>query len=169
MHGQRIFDFAKSLVEGALILRDAGHSVPALMLIYSGIDQMAWLSIDRERSSGSDFKAWVEDYMISQNPIAATADELWEARNALLHTGTAESTANMRDDRLRKIYYTQGGVKCTRNDDPKCLFLSVESLTEGYITAVLWFVTALEKDPERLSAALSKLGRMLSFRTFPDQ
>lgn len=63
---------------------------------------MAWLSIDRDQSSGSDFKAWVEDYMISQNPVPATADELREAHNALLHTGTAEATANMRGYQLRK-------------------------------------------------------------------
>jgi hypothetical protein len=134
------------------------------MLCYAAIDQMAWLSIARERSNGSDFKVWVSKFILPRLPAAVTADELWEARNGLLHMGTAESQANRNDITIRKIYYTVGGLACTRNDAPDVTFVNTDELFEAFGASVFWFAEELKADQNRLSTALNKLERMLSQR-----
>lgn len=162
-----VFSFAKKMTDAVSTLRDAGHLVPAVMLTYAGIDQMAWLSISQERSSGRDFKAWVDNYMLSKNPIACTAQELWEARNGILHTGTAESTANQSDASIRKILYTYGGANCASNYSSDTVFIKAEDLIVGYLTGVIWFMEDLKADPISLQIALDKLKRTLTSRGLP--
>ncbi|PMZ74889.1 hypothetical protein [Pseudomonas sp. FW305-70] len=162
-----VFSFAKKMTDAVGTLRDAGHLVPAVMLTYAGIDQMAWLSIPQERSSAKDFKAWVEGYMLSKNPMACTASELWEARNGLLHTGTAESSANQNDSSIRKILYTYGSAHCASNSSNDTVFIKAEDLIVGYLTGVLWFMEDLKAEPAKLQSALEKLKRTLTSRGLP--
>lgn len=168
MTAQRIFDFAHKMTDAMIVLRDAGHTVPALMLTYAAIDQMAWLSVPQERTTNADFKAWVSTHMHANIPMSVTVDELWEARNGLLHTGTAESSANQRDTTIRKVFYTVGGAECTRNDDPTVVFVNAGELFGHYLTAVVWFMESLKADSARLATALSKLDRILHERGLPE-
>jgi hypothetical protein len=165
---QLVFDFAKKMTDAMIVLRDAGHTVPALMLTYAAIDQMAWLAVPHERTSSADFKNWVTKHILSHNPMDVTVEELWEARNGLLHTGTAESAANQRDQTIRKVYYTVGGVECTRNEDPTVVFLNAGEFFVRYLNAVIWFMEDIKRDSALLENALSKLGRMLHERGLPE-
>lgn len=162
-----VFSFAKKMTDAVGTLRDAGHLVPAVMLTYAGIDQMAWLSITQERSSAKDFKAWVDSYMLSKNPMVCSASELWEARNGLLHTGTAESAANQNDTSIRKILYTYGAVNNVSNSSSDTVFIKAEDLIVGYLTGVLWFMEDLKVDQTKLQVALEKLKRTLTSRGLP--
>ncbi|MHA6127092.1 hypothetical protein ACX3YD_13015 [Pseudomonas fluorescens group sp. PF-1] len=162
-----VFSFAQKMTDAVTALRDGGHLVPAVMLTYAGIDQMAWLSISQERSSGRDFKAWVDKFVLPHVQIACTAQELWEARNGILHTGTAESSANQSDASIRKVLYTFGGVSCTTNNSSDTVFVSAESLIIGYLTGVIWFMEELKTDAAKLQVALEKLKRTLTSRGLP--
>ncbi|NWC70361.1 hypothetical protein HX873_20900 [Pseudomonas sp. P7758] len=162
-----IFSFAKKMTDAVTALRDGGHLVPAVMLTYAGIDQMAWLSISKERSSGTDFKAWVDKFVLPHMPMACTAQELWEARNGILHTGTSESTANQSDVSIRKILYTFGGASCTANNSSDTVFISAEDLIIGYLTGVIWFMEEMKDDRAKLQIALDKLKRTLTSRGLP--
>jgi len=162
-----VFSFAKKMTDAVTALRDGGHLVPAVMLTYAGIDQMAWLSISQERSSGRDFKVWVDKFVLPHVQMACTAQELWEARNGILHTGTAESTANQSDTSIRKILYTFGGASCTANNSSDTVFISAETLIIGYLTGVLWFMEELKADAAKLQVALEKLKRTLTSRGLP--
>ncbi len=159
-----VFAFAKKMSESVACLRDAGHHVPAVMLTYVGIDQMAWLSISGDKSSGQDFKTWVDTYMLSKNPLPCTSQELWEARNGLLHMGTAESAAHKKQLGIRKILYTFGAAQCTSNSSTDTVFIKAEDLIMGYLTGVLWFMEELHCDAQKLSVALAKLERTLTSR-----
>lgn len=161
MSTKRIFDYAHKMTDAMIVLRDAGHTVPALMLTYATIDQMAWLSAPQERTTNADFKRWVGTYMLAKNPMAVTVDELWEARNGLLHTGTAESSANQRDTSIRKVFYTVGGVENTINNDPTVVFVNAGDFFGRFLNGVMWFMSALESDAALLANALAKLDRML--------
>lgn len=160
----KIVEYGTKLTESMVILRNQKHAIPALMLCYAAIDQMAWLAIARERSNGSDFKDWVSKFILPRLPGEVTTDELWEARNGLLHMGTAESQANRNDSTIRKVYYTVGGVACTRNDAPDVTFVNSDELFEAFGASVFWFAEDLKEDQSRLSIALKKLERMLSQR-----
>jgi hypothetical protein len=156
-----VFDYAAKMTDAVTSLRQFGHSVPALMLIYTAIDQMAWLSVQQERATGADFKRWVEKYMHGNNPLPVSANELWAARNGLLHTGTAESSDNLRDTTIRKVYYTVGNAINTVNKDPSVVFINVGELTQHFLTGVMWFMSDLDADTQLSANALSKLKRML--------
>ena len=168
MSGIKIVEYGTKLTEAMVLLRNAKHSVPALMLCFAAIDQMSWLSIPKERSNGADFKTWVSKFVLPNLAGDVTASELWEARNGLLHMGTAESDANRRDKTIRKVYYTIGGVACTRNDAPDVTFLDTDELYKVFGASVFWFVEDLESNPDQLSIALNKLGRMFSQRDLPN-
>ena len=102
--------------------------------------------------------------MLAHISMSVTVDELWEARNGLLHTGTAESSANQRDTTIRKVIYTVGGAECTRNDDPTVVFVNAGELFGHYLTAAIWFLESLKTDEARMKVALSKLDRILHER-----
>jgi hypothetical protein len=163
-----IFSFATKTTDAVLCLRDGGHHLQALMLTYVGIDQMAWLSIAEDESSAKDFKAWVDNYMLSKNPMKCTSDELWGARNGLLHMGTAEAKAH-KNPNIRKIYYTFGPAQCVRNESLDGIFIRSEDLIEGFLTGVLWFMNGLAADPAQLATALLKMDKMLSLKVFPPE
>lgn len=163
MSKQEIFSFATKMTDAVLCLRDGGHHLQALMLIYVAIDQMAWLSIPEDESSGKDFKAWVDDFMLSKNPMQCSSDELWGARNGLLHMGTAEARAH-KNPSTRKIYYTFGAAQCIRNSTTDSVFIRSEDLIENFLTGVLWFMSKIESDPELLTTTLRKMEKMLSLK-----
>ena len=161
MSTTRVFEYARKMTDAMIVLRDAGHTVPALMLTYAAIDQMAWLAAPQERTTNADFKNWVNTYMFAPNPMHVTVEELWEARNGLLHTGTAESSANQRDTTIRKVFYTVGAVENTTNNDPAVVFVNAGDFFVRFLNAVMWFMSAMEADSALLSNAVAKLDRML--------
>lgn len=161
MSTTKVFEYAHKMTDAMVVLRDSGHAVPALMLTYAAIDQMAWLAAPQERTTSADFKGWVNTYMLGKNPMNVTVDELWEARNGLLHTGTAESSANQRDTSIRKVFYTVGAVENTVNNDPAVVFVNAGDLFGRYLNAVMWFMSAMESDAALLASASAKLDRML--------
>ncbi|HVN49282.1 MAG TPA: hypothetical protein VMU30_10745 [Bacteroidota bacterium] len=89
--------------------------LPGLTLLYSLIDIMAWLSRPSEQDdvTRSDFINWVNKYLLSVNNFNCTAQDLYGARCALIHSGTAESKLS-RDGGARSIYYTIGNKDAQR-------------------------------------------------------
>jgi hypothetical protein len=59
----------------------------ALILFYSGIDAMTYLSLPsgRERAKGEDYAKWSEKYVLRGPLQQITGDELYGARCAMLH------------------------------------------------------------------------------------
>lgn len=91
MDSAPVFNHATKTTAAIVCLRDAGHHVAAVMHTYVAIDQMSWLAIPGDMSSGKDFKAWVKKYMLANGNLVCSEDDLWAARNGLLHMGIAES------------------------------------------------------------------------------
>jgi len=82
-----------------------------LVLLYAGIDIMAWLNLTQSRDDlsqkGADFINWVETYLLPGTELPCKAIDLWGARCAILHTGTAESRGS-RWGKAKEIYYSFG-------------------------------------------------------------
>ena len=77
-------DFAiKSCIEAGLIL-------PALVLIYAGMDIMASLERQPSESVGPSFRAWVDRYALEGRQLPATSMDLYAARCGILHTLTTD-------------------------------------------------------------------------------
>ncbi len=78
--------------------------LPALMLIYSGIDILA--SLERRKGEGTkaSFTRWVDEYLLKAVSLPCTSLELYAARCGILHTLTPESDLS-RKGKAREVGY----------------------------------------------------------------
>jgi len=78
----------------------------AVKLIYSGIDNLAWLSREHDRPNveKKDFMNFVNKYLLSGSGLTCSSEELYSARCGLLHSNTAESEIS-RSGRARYLSY----------------------------------------------------------------
>jgi hypothetical protein len=90
----------------------SGYQLPALILMYSAIDIMAWLDRDEKASdvTRSDFIRWAETYLLPDSGLDCTATDLYAARCAVLHSYTARSQLS-RKGRAKEIFYAWGTAK----------------------------------------------------------
>jgi hypothetical protein len=67
--------------------------LPALILLYAGIDAMAWLNLPRHKtkSDRKNFIEWAEKYFLAELKYPCRAIDLYSARCGLLHSYTGES------------------------------------------------------------------------------
>ena len=88
------------------LLLDNRHTLPALILLYSGIDALASLlrSEKEPDTTGAYFKKWTADYMVSPSGMEALPEDLWGARCGLLHTHAASSKV-AREGKARPLHY----------------------------------------------------------------
>jgi hypothetical protein len=68
-------------------------AVPALVLLYAGIDGMAWVSIadDRDDVTEDDFRAWTNSYLLPDAGLECDDSDLWAARCGLVHSQIVDS------------------------------------------------------------------------------
>lgn len=136
------------------------HNDSALILIYSFIDRMAWLNVD-DVSNGNDFKNWVNQYLLPQANFLCTADDLWGARCALLHTGTVVSK-DSKNGKARKVQYHGNAVTVNPNSvPPDEVFVNFVMLQVSLTNAVICFNEALKLDSGKLETAKRKLNMLL--------
>ncbi|MGO4500060.1 hypothetical protein AB4114_29720 [Paenibacillus sp. 2RAB27] len=84
---------------------------PTLILIYSGIDIVASLTVPIKRDvQRKDFEEWVNKYMVPHFDKPLTAKDIYAARCAVLHTMKAESKLS-KEGQASQIYYVHGDKK----------------------------------------------------------
>lgn len=125
------------LVEVVDMCFDNGFIIPGLVIIYVGIDIMAWLNRpeSRENVIRDDFISWVDEFLLPNSNLACNAIDLYAARCGLVHTYSAESRLS-RGKHVRKIYYG------SKNGDSDHFSPKVES---GKVGMVLNFMILIEK------------------------
>lgn len=91
---------------------DNQHIMPGLIMLYSGIDIMAWLNrpaaIPDVREA--DFINWVDIYLIPHYPRTIRAVDIYGARCSVLHSYTARSRRS-RQGRARQVLYAWGTAR----------------------------------------------------------
>lgn len=155
---------ALKMQEAATCLLKNDFKLAALMLVFTTIDQMAWVALPGDGDvKGIDFMAWVSTYMLGRDNAgleAVTAGDLWGARCGLLHTATAESSSLKRGTASKKIAYSYGSVNA-KSLTSEWAVIKVEDLIRSLLAGVLWFRTDLNADGERAAVANAKVARML--------
>lgn len=157
-----VMEYATRQSKAIACLRQHGHKQATIVLLFAAIDQMAWLADDKETVGNEGFTAWVQRYMLDQNPhllSGATASDLWGARCGVLHTGAPESNW-CRTGKARRIFYSSnlGQVDAP---DPEVLVLSIEWIGMAFTAALMYFIEDLQADEEKDARARAKLDRML--------
>jgi hypothetical protein len=142
----RVDEFALSIK----LLLDARHTLPALIVLYTGIDIFgALLRPETELdTAGKYFKQWASDYLLANSQLPCTADDLWGARCGLLHTHTADSRESRRGA-ARQLHYFRGRLpEDTQNAitsvaakgkifvDVDLFFAAFEAATRGFLRDV---------------------------------
>jgi hypothetical protein len=87
-------------------------NLTGLILFYSVIDIMSWLSRDQHDSDATrnDFIRWVSEFMLPGSGLACTAEELYSARCNIVHSYAPEwgTGVNRRERETKKILYVWG-------------------------------------------------------------
>ena len=82
--------------------------LPALILIYTGIDTSGWLASSNPSDKvGVRFCRWAERWALPAKPLACTATELYAARCGILHTFTSDSGLSAAG-KARRVCYAVG-------------------------------------------------------------
>src|SRR6185369_1844076 len=79
--------------------------VPALILIYSGIDNISHLAATEEKADGTIFKEWVRKWMLEKYELLCNETDIWSARCGLLHQQISESRLT-KSGKAKEIYYS---------------------------------------------------------------
>jgi hypothetical protein len=148
---------AKNCIENRRIL-------PALILIYSGIDIMGWLSSDEEKPKPKKgFTNWVDQYLFKACDLNCTAIELYSARCGVLHTLTPYSDLT-REKNVRKISYAWGECKAStlmekvhtkvKSDD--IVPIQLEQLLDALDSGISLFLNELDKDASKAKKVYKK-------------
>jgi len=131
--------------------------LPALVLIYAGMDIVASL----ERRVGdkivTSFISWLERYALKAHPLPCTSSEHYSARCGILHTLTLESDFT-RAGKARRIVYAWGSATpadlqeaSRRMAKSDIVVLHIEELRWAFLEGTkLWFQD-IHNDTERLN------------------
>ena len=107
------FDTNIAHLQAACEVLLASHlNMPALLLIYAGIDILGALNrpADKSEQSGDDFISWADQYLSPAQTLGCTSDDLWGARCGPLHSYTSESRRS-RSGAVKQIQYAWGTGK----------------------------------------------------------
>ena len=150
---------ATELVEAIEVLSQSQLRLPAMLVLYAGIDIMA--SLDRPKSSlevkPSDFVKWTKRYLLPGTQLACSGEDLYAARCGLVHTYMAESRRS-RKGQARQIWYAWGGSSpeelqswIDRADVPQAVAVHVDDVSAAFRLGVERFKQSLLDDSERAS------------------
>lgn len=112
----------------------------AVKLIYSGIDNLAWLSREHDRPNveKEDFMSFANKYLLPDSELTCSSEELYSARCGLLHCNTAESGIS-RSGKARYLSYAtglsseEGGYEHVRPESrDRHVVVSIDKLYKAY-------------------------------------
>jgi hypothetical protein len=143
--------------------------VPALILLYSGIDTAGWLDSVRKDATRESFLAWVDKYLLKAKPLPCTSLDLYAARCGLLHTLTADCRLSD-EGRVRRVCYAWGAADAAQLEtvsqltgiSSKFVAVHVNDLYEAWRHGLSTFTSDLDTDPARKARVQAKAARQLS-------
>jgi hypothetical protein len=108
-----------NIIKSIELCLNAKLQISSLILLYSGIDIMAWLNrpVSEEFAIRNDFIRWVDDYLLPNSNIKCEAIDLYAARCAIIHSYSFYSKLSKRG-KAKEICYAWGkaNVKVLQND-----------------------------------------------------
>lgn len=151
------------LYRGIAACLDQQLIVPTLMLLYAGIDTMAWLARpeDQDQVRRADFIRWCEDYLLPDSRLKVSGVDLYGARCGILHSMAAESALTASGE-AKVIWYAWGSARA--EDLQKAIGESGATAAAVHISALLEaFHNGLERFLARAEVD-DELGRLVERR-----
>ena len=143
---------------------------PALILLYSGIDTMAWLDRDVKHDDvlPGDFENWVKDFMLPGTNLRCKPSDLYAARCSVLHSHAAESRLS-RKQAAKPIFYAFGNRTSQElqehidesKDYSDTIAIQIESLVDAFRKGIERFNQNLSENSERANKVHQRAKKML--------
>jgi len=157
-----------NLVNAIELCIDNKLIMPALILLYSGIDVVGALEQTPNTGIKANFTRWVDSYMLKASPLGCTAIELYGARCGILHTMAAESDLS-RSGKAREITYAWGDATVEHLkkagkiiNHPNILAVHVNDLLKAFKSGLAIYFDEINKDGVRSSLVIKNAGIWLT-------
>jgi hypothetical protein len=140
--------------------------LPALILIYAGIDTAGWLASAKPSVEvRCRFCRWVERWLLPAKPLGCTALDLYGARCGILHTFTSDSDLS-RQGKARRICYAFGSStveglerKLASLGRTDCIAMHLDHLFEGFRLGLANYLEYALSDPAESARVATKAER----------
>ena len=144
--------------------------LPSLLLLYSGIDIMAWLNRPKSHADVNrhDFIKWTDKYLLPSAGLACNAADLYGARCSLLHSYTAESRLS-REGNAKQIFYAWGTHRAEYLQELinyvgtyPAVAVHVDDLFGAFRTGIQRFKEALSDDRKQANLVYERTDKFFS-------
>lgn len=162
---------------GIRLCYEHDHELSALMLIYCGIDLMAFLSLPAHKKDVKppdfvkwvdDYVKWVDDYMEIRGTKPPTGRELQKARNGLLHTLRPHQVRTAKD-KVRPIVYsfkTEDKVMEIPLKQAPRVIVPIEYLMAAFFEGINRFLIDIYQDAQKTETVEKRFKQVL--RAYPN-
>jgi len=143
----------------------AGLWEPTLILLYSGIDAMAWLDrpLNQPDVHPDDFIEWIDKYLLPTSDLPCNSADLYGARCGLLHSHTGDSRKH-RELKVKKLFYcrTVGGetigiIQFRMNEKFFPPHVDLDALIAAFTRGASRFQASLVPDDTKRKIVLSRV------------
>lgn len=156
---KKLDQYTSQCIEAVGLLHQHHMYIQAITLALVYIDHMSWIAVDDDAHSPSDFKEWVDRYLTSKNPIGCNSNDLWEARNGIVHMGTSESNNYVKRGADKIHFYRKLDVSL--KPDADFIFIDIDMLIGSFAAGILHFRLDVENQRERHDKVRAKLDKLL--------
>ena len=141
--------------------------MPALILVYSGIDIFAALNrpSGKEEGTRKDFKEWCERYLLSSGKLPCSAIDLYAARCGVVHTASSESRLS-RNNEAAEIVYSWGNQspeplqKVLQSIGHTAHVIHVENLVDVFKKGVYRFLEEIGENENKVNIVVERAAKL---------
>ena len=151
-----------SFDQSATILLQQRYVLPALALLYTGIDIAASLERLGHEGTKASFIRWCNCYLLRHRSLPCTSADLYSARCGILHAHTAESDLS-RAGKAKKVFYAWGTATADSLDaiakfakKSDSVNIHVDDLREAFRNGIDEWAVDVERDPTRTAKVLKR-------------
>ena len=161
--GMETIDAIKQLVV-------ANRYLQALVVLYSAIDTLTWVSLAKGDVTRSAFCLWVDTYIVPNKLIGCTAWDLYAARCAIVHSNTTESKLS-RNGEARELWYVTSSPSAeslqeyAQSVGSKAHVVPFTLLLAAFTEGVMNFSEILTQNAELESRCVERMKHWLRFIT----
>ena len=145
--------------------------LPALIILYSTIDILAWLyhPVKYEEVRRSDFIKWCDQFLLPGEKLKCTSKDLYSARCGILHSYSAYSNMSRKGD-AKQIWYSWGKADVQKFEQiinlssykNIAIAVQIESLITALKNGIIRFAEFVDKNPEIEKLVFSRAEKFFS-------
>lgn len=161
-YSEGTFDLANLLNDDYLLaiklLYNNNHYVSSIKLLMSFIDTVAYIEYG---DVSRNFQQWLDKY-VELATLEASADELWELRNSLLHMTNYDSRKVLKGKVQRLRFYVGADKRGLLNDIDEGKYVNLMALIDTILDGVAIWMNSYNSQPSKLKEFIQRYDRIVS-------